>query len=348
MPPMTTRSAGGTTIAPRGGRTGVQTGRRGNHVNNQGNNGNRDGNVVNDNIRGDVRNVIVNNGRGGCSYKKFLACNLRDFDGKRGAIAYTRWTEKIESVHDMSGCRANQKVKLVPYLVNPEKNIIERDGKVKDDNKKSKTSRVFATTTSNLVKKEIGPRMVNPVNARNPTTTRGACFECGGTNRYKVTCLRGTHHDPNIMMGTSTLNNHYATTLFDSGAAYSFVSPTFIPLLDIEPSNLRFTYKIEITSGQLVEIRMDSLSEHRAKIVCHEKVVRIPLPHNETLRVLRERPEEKMRHLMRAKAKEHKLKDIAIMRRYSETKEEHEKHLGLILELLKKEKLYAKFSKCEF
>ncbi|GKA60319.1 putative reverse transcriptase domain-containing protein [Tanacetum coccineum] len=33
---------------------------------------------------------------------------------------------------------------------------------------------------------------------------------------------------------------------------------------------------------------------------------------------------------------------------YSRTKEEHEKHLGLILELLKKEKLYAKFSKCEF
>ncbi|GKA02336.1 reverse transcriptase domain-containing protein [Tanacetum coccineum] len=30
------------------------------------------------------------------------------------------------------------------------------------------------------------------------------------------------------------------------------------------------------------------------------------------------------------------------------TKEEHEMHLGLILDLLKKEKLYAKFSKCEF
>ncbi|GJZ44349.1 hypothetical protein Tco_0591604 [Tanacetum coccineum] len=33
---------------------------------------------------------------------------------------------------------------------------------------------------------------------------------------------------------------------------------------------------------------------------------------------------------------------------YSKTKEEHEMHLGLILELIKKEKLYAKFSKCEF
>ncbi|GJY00748.1 putative reverse transcriptase domain-containing protein [Tanacetum coccineum] len=33
---------------------------------------------------------------------------------------------------------------------------------------------------------------------------------------------------------------------------------------------------------------------------------------------------------------------------YSKTRKEHEDHLGLVLELLKKEKLYAKFSKCEF
>ncbi|GJR35653.1 putative reverse transcriptase domain-containing protein [Tanacetum coccineum] len=33
---------------------------------------------------------------------------------------------------------------------------------------------------------------------------------------------------------------------------------------------------------------------------------------------------------------------------YSKSKEDHEEHLKLILELLKKEELYAKFSKCEF
>ncbi|GKD73846.1 putative reverse transcriptase domain-containing protein, partial [Tanacetum coccineum] len=115
--------------------------------------------------------------------------------------------------------------------------------------------------------------------------------------------------DPNIMTGTFTLKNHYATTLFDSGADYSFVSTTFIPLLDIEPSDLGFSYEIEIASGQLVEIDkvireckleieghvfdiilipfrsgsfdviigMDWLSDHKAEIICHEKVVRIPL-----------------------------------------------------------------------
>nr|GFC56222.1 putative reverse transcriptase domain-containing protein [Tanacetum cinerariifolium] len=33
---------------------------------------------------------------------------------------------------------------------------------------------------------------------------------------------------------------------------------------------------------------------------------------------------------------------------YSKNKEEHEEHLRIILELLPKEMLYAKFSKCEF
>ncbi|GJU77408.1 putative reverse transcriptase domain-containing protein [Tanacetum coccineum] len=254
--------------------------------------------------------------------------------------------------------------------------------------------------------------------------------------------------DPNIMTGTFTLNNHYATTLFDSDADYNFVSITFIPLLNIEPSDLGFSYEIKIASGKLVEINkvirnckleieghtfdidlipfrhrsfdvivgIDWLSRDKAKIIYHEKVVRILLPHGEILRVIGEKPKEKVRYLMIAKTEEPKLKDIVIVRNFPEvakspyrlapsemeelsnlqsgyhqlrvheddilktafrsryghfefivmpfglrnapaifmdlmsrvTKEEHEMHLGLILELLKKEKLYAKFSKCEF
>nr|GFD17350.1 reverse transcriptase domain-containing protein [Tanacetum cinerariifolium] len=60
--------------------------------------------------------------------------------------------------------------------------------------------------------------------------------------------------DLNIVTRTFTLNDHYATTLFDSGADYRFVSTTFIPLLGIEPDDLGFSYEIEIASRQLVEI----------------------------------------------------------------------------------------------
>ncbi|GKB56487.1 putative reverse transcriptase domain-containing protein [Tanacetum coccineum] len=140
--------------------------------------------------------------------------------------------------------------------------------------------------------------------------------------------------DPNIVTGTFTLNDHFATTLFDSGADYSFVSTTFIPLLGLEPSDLGFRYEIEIASGQLVEIDkvikgcklkieghvfdidlipfghgsfdmiigMDWLSNYKAEIIFHEKVVRIPLPDGKVLRVVGERPEEKARLLMSAKS----------------------------------------------
>ncbi|GJY35993.1 hypothetical protein Tco_0421371, partial [Tanacetum coccineum] len=52
-----------------------------------------------------------NRGNNGCSYKIFLACNPRDYDRKGGAVALTRWIEKMESVTENSGCAENQKVK---------------------------------------------------------------------------------------------------------------------------------------------------------------------------------------------------------------------------------------------
>nr|GEW21388.1 hypothetical protein [Tanacetum cinerariifolium] len=59
---------------------------------------------------------------------------------------------------------------------------------------------------------------------------------------------------------------------------------------------------------------MDWLSDHKAEIICHEKVVRIPLLDGKVLRVLGEKPEEKMRQLMSAKAKEKKQEKIMVVR----------------------------------
>ncbi|GKD75957.1 putative reverse transcriptase domain-containing protein, partial [Tanacetum coccineum] len=169
------------------------------------------GGVNGANGNGNVGNVIVNGNRVGCSYKEFLACNPKEYDGKGGVVALTRWIEKMEFMHDMSGCSIDQKVKYT---------------------------------------------------------------------------------------------------------AGSFV----------KPSDLGFKYEIEIASGQLVEIDkvikgckleieghifdidlipfghgsfdviigMDWLSNYKAEIICHEKVVRIPLPDGNMLRVLGERPEEKV------------------------------------------------------
>ncbi|GJS39422.1 reverse transcriptase domain-containing protein [Tanacetum coccineum] len=120
MPPrVMTRSAGRPAAASRGRGTGGRAGRGGGRTRAQvGDQGRGQGNVrnqncdaINDNTRGDVRNVIENNDRRGCTYKEFLACNPKKCDGKGGAVVYTRWIEKMESVQDMSGCGDNQKVK---------------------------------------------------------------------------------------------------------------------------------------------------------------------------------------------------------------------------------------------
>ncbi|GKE14287.1 hypothetical protein Tco_1421864 [Tanacetum coccineum] len=160
---------------------------------------------------------------------------------------------------------------------------LSRNENFRDDNKRYRTGRAFAIVT-NPVRKEYmsttpkdykaGPRMVTPLNARNPTIARGAYFECSGTDHYKAACHR-------LNRAPRQGENHQNQTMAIEGG-------------------------------------MDWLSRHKAEIVCHKKVVRIPLPHGEILRVLGEKPEEKVRHLMSAKIKEHKLKDIIVVRSFPE------------------------------
>nr|GEZ63377.1 reverse transcriptase domain-containing protein [Tanacetum cinerariifolium] len=98
-------------IDGQGGQVGGQGSKVNDGADNQGNTRNQNGDAVNENIQGDVRNVIVNNNHRGCTYKEFLDCNPKEYDGKGGAIVYTRWIEKMELVQDMSGCEKKQKVK---------------------------------------------------------------------------------------------------------------------------------------------------------------------------------------------------------------------------------------------
>ncbi|GJX70116.1 hypothetical protein Tco_0307287 [Tanacetum coccineum] len=86
------------------------------NVSNQVNVGNQNGNVVNENVQENVGNVILNGNQVGYSYKEYLACNPKEYDGKGGVVVLTRWIEKMESVHDMSGCSIYQKMKYTAGL----------------------------------------------------------------------------------------------------------------------------------------------------------------------------------------------------------------------------------------
>ncbi|GJZ16827.1 reverse transcriptase domain-containing protein [Tanacetum coccineum] len=475
-------------------------------------------------VTNNVNNANGGNGRNnGCTYKGFMACNPKEYDGKGGAIALTRWIEKMENVIDNSGCAKNQKVKyaassfallveefcpsnemeklesefwnhkmvganhagytdrfhelakLVPHLVTPESSRIKRyiaglapeirgmlratqpttiqsailragiltdeavscgtltkgnekrkgveesskQGGGRNDDKRAKVSKGFVAATTHR-NEYTGPypkcakclayhlegrpcivcfncqklghyarncrmpiKQVAPINAVRGGYEPGTCYECGSREHYRNNYPKlnlapgqvgnrltikgnrnsrnngnqvkgrafnvnavGALQDPNVVTGTFSLNHHYATVLFDSGADFSFISIDFAPLINVKPSFVNPGYVIEVADGKKVEVYriihdcklelgtslftidlipldhgsfdmivgMDWLSEHKAEIVCHEKVVKIPLESGEILHVQGERTSGITKALSNMKVDEPKLSDILVVR----------------------------------
>ncbi|GJS79758.1 putative reverse transcriptase domain-containing protein [Tanacetum coccineum] len=205
-----------------------------------------------------------------------------------------------------------------------------KDENGRDDNKRTRIGNAFATTANPVGRENMGtwpkctcnsyhapggpcrtclncnrpghlakdyrgvPRNVNPVNPRNLTVK--ACYECGSTDHVRSTCPR-----LNRAQGPKgNRPNQFASNNRGQGRGNQGNQAR-------EPSELGFKYEIEIACGQLVEI-------DKAKIICHEKVVGIPLPDGKVLRVLGERLEEKVRFLMGAKAGDKKQEETVMVR----------------------------------
>ncbi|GJZ63076.1 putative reverse transcriptase domain-containing protein [Tanacetum coccineum] len=356
-----------------------------------------------------VNNVNGGNGNGGnnrCSYKTFTACNPKEFDGKDGAVALTRWIENIESVFDNSGCTANKRVKvllmeefcpsnkiekleyefwnqkmvganhagytdrfhelskLVLHLVTPESSGIKRARILTDEEVSCGT-----LTKGNEKRKGVeesrkqgGKRnndkraKVAPINAVRGEHEPGTCYEYGSHEHFQNTYPKlnlapvSALQDPNIVMGTFSLNNHYATVLFNSEADFSFISTDFAPLLNLKLSFVNPGYVIEVADVKKVEVDriirdcklelgtslftidliplghgsfdvivgMDWLSKHKAEIVCHEKVVRIPLESGEIHHVQGERTPGIAKALSNVKVDELQLSDISVVQDFVE------------------------------
>ncbi|GJS57000.1 putative reverse transcriptase domain-containing protein [Tanacetum coccineum] len=191
----------------------------------------------------------------------------------------------------------------------------------------------------------------------------------GAQGRTYVTRTEESQQDPNVVTGTFLLNNHYASILFDSGADKSFVSTTFSTLIDNVPSTLDTSYEVELANGKVVStntvlrgctlnllnhlfkidllpielgsfdvvIRMDWLSEHRAVIMCGDKIVHIPY-NNKTLTIEGDRSKFRLSviscikaqkyiergcqlflaHVTKKKSTEKRLEDVPIVRDFPE------------------------------
>ncbi|GKA16364.1 putative reverse transcriptase domain-containing protein, partial [Tanacetum coccineum] len=149
-------------------------------------------------------------------------------------------------------------------------------------------------------------KQVAPVNAARMRNNQSVCYECGNPNHFRNTC-------PKLNRASGQVGNH----LTIEGADFSFISTKFVPLLNVTPSIIRPGYVIKVANGKKVEtdkiihgfklelgdslfnidlipfghgsfdviVGMDWLSRHKAEIVCHEKVVRIPCANGKILMV---------------------------------------------------------------
>nr|GEY72676.1 putative reverse transcriptase domain-containing protein [Tanacetum cinerariifolium] len=413
-------------------------------VGNQGNVGNQNGDVVNENVQENVRNVLVNGNRVGYSYKEFLACNPKEYDEfcpsheiqkletelwnhamvGAGHVAYTDRFHELASngAKDYAKGGADFGALTNAAVRNGSIKKVEKKGNVgepskdkngRDDNKRTRTENVFATTKPTYL----------------------ACYECGSTDHVRPDyprlnrAQRPEENRPNQVsannggQGRRNQRNQARGRAFMLGAKEARQCSNIVT--GIEPSDLAFRYEIEIASKKLVEIDK-VIKGCKLEIKGHVfDIDLIPFGHGSFDVIIGEKLDEKIRQLKSAKAKDKKQREIIMVRDFSEflskielrsgyhqvrvheddipktafrtryghfdfivmpfgltnapavfidlinivcrpyldkfmivfiddiliyskTQEEHVEHIRLVLELLKKEKLYANFSKCEF
>ncbi|GJY11267.1 reverse transcriptase domain-containing protein [Tanacetum coccineum] len=180
-------------------------------------------------------------------------------------------------------------------------------------------------------------RNKGPATRSNLLPVTVTCHACGEKGHYANQCRKTTNNNAQgraYMLRDRNAHQNPKTfihdTFYDIKMADGNLVSTNTVIQGAILTLLNQPFKIDLMPIKLgsfdVVIGMDWLSKYHARIICDEKVIHIPID-GETLiiRVF--------------------IDDILI---YSRNKEEHANHLRIILELLKKEKLYAKFSKCDF
>ncbi|GJT07049.1 reverse transcriptase domain-containing protein [Tanacetum coccineum] len=107
-----------------------------------------------------------------------------------------------------------------------------------------------------------------PVNAVDARPNQRACYESlgwrrnerGGGNQVRGRAYNASMNtaeaamDSSVVTCTFSLNDHFATVLFDSGADFSFISTKFALILNMKPSITNPGYVIEIADGKKVKV----------------------------------------------------------------------------------------------
>nr|GEU72226.1 hypothetical protein [Tanacetum cinerariifolium] len=299
MPPrMRTRSAGRPAVESLRGGTGVRLVEvRGvedlRKVGNQENVRIQNGNAVNENVQENLRNVLVNGNR-------VEFCPSHEMQKLETKL----WNHAMVGVgHAAYTDRFYELARLVLYLVTPESRNTERYvyGLA------LQICEMVAATKPNTIPKAV--------------QISGALTDEAVRNKsIKKVEKRGNVWEPN----KDKSGEPGKIRAFMLGAEEARQDPNI--MMGIEPIELAFRYEIEIASRNLVEI-------DKAGIICDEKVARIPLLDGKVLRVLGERPKEKVTPLMSAKASDKKQGKIIVVRDFPEVFSDDLSRLPLLWEI---------------
>ncbi|GKC37547.1 putative reverse transcriptase domain-containing protein, partial [Tanacetum coccineum] len=186
------------------------------------------------------------------------------------------WNHKIVGAnHTAYTNRFHELAKLVPHLVTPESSRIKRyiAGLAPEIRGMLRATQPTIIQSAILRAGILTDEAVSyGTLTNNSYTDERVCYECGSPDHLRNTCpqmqrapgqagnslaLEGNLaalQDPNVMTGTFSLNDHFATALFDSGADFSFISTNFVPLLNMKPSFVNPGYVIEVANGKKVKV----------------------------------------------------------------------------------------------
>nr|GEX30151.1 putative reverse transcriptase domain-containing protein [Tanacetum cinerariifolium] len=276
-------------------------------------------------------------------------------------------------------------VKVDAYIEGLSENIMARDERILEGKKQkwesfqSGNSSYKSNHKDNSCQSSQNNQKQRNVRAMTTALTEGKVKqeETGEVYGRVYTIKNSEPQGPNLVTGMFLLNDRYSSFLFDLGSDRIFVDTRFSSILDIDLVKIDASYEVELGDGRVVSmniilkgctlnlvnhlfeidlmpielgtfdvlIGMDWLVKHDAFFIYGEKVIRIPYG-NKTLTV----KSDKGYHPLRIKQED--IPITAFRTRYGhfefQDEEEYGKYLKIILELLKKERLYAKFLKCDF
>ncbi|GJZ50813.1 putative reverse transcriptase domain-containing protein [Tanacetum coccineum] len=174
----------------------------------------------------------------------------------------------------------------------------------RDDNKRTRTGNAFATTANPIGRENTGtwPKCTTYNSYHAPGGPYRTCFNCNRLG-HLAKDYRGVSRNVNPVNARKTNVRAY------------MVLETRNQLGDVGHSWLGSR------GGHRDPKHYDGygrLPNYKAEIIYNEKVVRIPLLDDKVLRVLGERPEEKARFLMGAKAGDKKQEEIVVVRDFPE------------------------------